>query len=162
MEVEAAIRQRRSVRDYAGKKVGESLLERILEAGRWAPSGLNNQPWKLMILRGERKDSLAMHTKYGKTVKGADACIAVFLDPKKSYDREKDLQAIGACIQNMLLEAHAIGLGAVWLGEIKNRHEAVEKELGVDCELMAVLAIGWPAGKTGPGSRLSIEEIVVR
>ena len=90
--------------------------------GSWAPSGLNNQPWRFVIVRDSQlRSDLADCTKYGKIIRNAPVCIAVFMDQSKSYDRVKDLQAIGACIQNMLLSIHDLGLGAVWLGEILNK-----------------------------------------
>ena len=59
------------------------------------------------------------------------------------YNRDKDIQAVGACIQNMLLQAHALGLSTCWLGEILNRHEEVEACCGVPShlELMAVINV---------------------
>ncbi|MCX6695322.1 MAG: nitroreductase family protein, partial [Candidatus Altiarchaeota archaeon] len=101
------------------------------------------------------------HTKYGATVRNARVCIAVFLDEKSCYNRTKDLQAVGACMQNMLLAAHALGLGGVWLGEIINQREAVEKELGVKHELMAVIALGRPVNMKRTSERKTLEEIVL-
>jgi hypothetical protein len=84
---------------------------------------MNNQPWRFAVIKdAETKAWLADLTQYGSTLKSAGALIAVFMDNASSYDRTKDLQAIGACIQNMLLAIHSIGLGGLWLGEIlKNR-----------------------------------------
>ncbi|MFH1404028.1 MAG: nitroreductase [Candidatus Altiarchaeota archaeon] len=158
MDVLEAIRSRRSVREFSEKHVDDKLVGDILTAGVWAPSGLNNQPWKFKVLNGVLKDSIAGCTRYGRIIRDAPVCIAVFLDENEGYDRTKDVQAIGACIQNMLLAAHSIGLGGVWLGEILNQREKVRELLGVpeSCELMAVIAIGWPNGNAGSGSRGSV------
>ncbi|MBU4341978.1 MAG: nitroreductase family protein, partial [Candidatus Altiarchaeota archaeon] len=51
MEILDIIKNRRSVREFLDKEVDDSLIEKILEAGRWAPSGLNNQPWRFVIVR---------------------------------------------------------------------------------------------------------------
>jgi len=61
---------------------------------------------------------LARFTKYGHIIKSADKVILVFLDRASSYHYEKDLLAVGACIQNMLLAAFSLGIGSCWLGEI--------------------------------------------
>jgi nitroreductase len=163
MDLLEGIKSRRSVREFRDKEVGDDLIQRILEAGRWAPSGLNNQPWRFKVLRGGLKDGIASYTKYGRIIKNASACIAVFLDGEESYDRTKDVMAVGACMQNMLLAVHSLGLGGVWLGEILNKREKVEEALGVpsSCELMAVVALGWPARKAGSGSRMSLEELML-
>ena len=114
-----AIRQRRSIRRFTREPVSDDLVEEILDAARWAPSGLNNQPWRFAVIRDARvKERLASLTRYGAIIRSADVIIAVFFDTASGYDWTKDLQSIGACIQNMLLAIHESGLGGVWLGEI--------------------------------------------
>jgi len=158
------IRGRRSIRKFEPDEIDEAIIEKIIEMGTWAPSGLNNQPWRFVIVRDkDLKDRLAQQTKYSKIIQNAPVCIAVFLDNAASYNRVKDIQAIGACLQNMLLAIHAMGLGGVWLGEILNRREEVEKLLEVpkDCELMAVIALGKPAQKPGEGRRKPLSEVIL-
>ena len=148
MNIEEAIRQRRSIRKYAKHMPKEVDIEKIIEAAIWAPSGLNNQPWKFMILRGDRKNGLAEFTKYADIIKQAPLAICVFLDNSVTYNREKDIMSLGASIQNMLLQAYEMGLGTCWLGEILNRKTEVHQFLGSspDYELMAVVTLG-VAGK---------------
>jgi len=132
--------------------------------GTWAPSGLNNQPWKFVIIRDQgTKYRVSQQTKYSNIIQGAPICIAVFLDNALSYDRVKDVQAIGACIQNMLLTIHDLGLGGVWLGEILKNRDSVEKILHVpeNCELMAVVAFGHPAETRGPGKRKPLDDMII-
>ena len=160
MEIQEAISGRRSIRKYTKEDVADDDIGKILEAGRWAPSGLNNQPWMFMVLRGNEKDSIAKYTKYCNIINGAPVCIAVFLDGKAGYDRTKDVLSIGACIQNMLLAIHGIRLGSVWLGEILKRRVVVERELNVRHELMAVIAIGHPAERRS-SERKEIGELMV-
>ncbi|MHA1711882.1 MAG: nitroreductase family protein, partial [Candidatus Freyarchaeota archaeon] len=96
-----AIRNRRSCREFQDKEVDDDLIRTILEAGRWAPSGKNLQPWKFIVIKSENiKNDLAELTKYGKIIKNAPLIIAVFLDKNIMYEQVKDTQAIGACIQN--------------------------------------------------------------
>ncbi len=162
MDVLELIKTRRSIREFLGNPVEKEKLEKILEAGRWAPSGLNNQPWKFKVVtENETKNKLAECTKYGHIIKNAPVSIVVFLNNNEGYDRTKDVQAIGACIQNMLLEIHALGLGGVWLGEILNQREKAEKILGVpkNLELMAVIALGYPKSKSANSNRKSTKEL---
>jgi nitroreductase len=142
------IKSRRSIRAFSGKIVADDLVNQILEAGRFAPSGMNNQPWRFAIIRDkDLKDMISGLTRYSKTIKDADVLIAVFLDTGTSYHHIKDVQAAGACIQNMLLAIHALGLGGVWLGEIlKSEKEfKIILETPEPYELMAVIALGYPA-----------------
>jgi len=141
------IKSRRSIRKFTSEPVSEELVETILEAGRWAPSGLNNQPWRFAVIRDAGlRQAISELTHYSKIVMAAQVLITVFLDTEKSYHREKDIQAIGACLQNMLLEAHSLGLGTVWLGEIIRSNEQIKAILGLarELDLMAVVALGHP------------------
>jgi len=161
----AAIFSRRSIREYQDEPVSKKDLEMILEAGRFAPSGLNNQPWRFLALLPEDKrvQGLAGCTKYASIVRTARTLVVVFLEKRAMYHPMKDHQSAGACIQNMLLAAHALGLGAVWLGEIVGREAKVLDVLGLDpdaYQLMAVVALGRPA-RQGASSRRPLGELLL-
>ncbi len=163
MEFNKQIRDRISVRKFESRSVADELIKEILETARWAPSGLNNQPWKFIIVKNkEIKTKLAQQTHYSKIIESAPICIAVFYDKDIGYNYVKDVQACGAAIQNMLLAIHNLGLGGVWLGEILNRRQEVEKILKVpdSFELMAVVAFGYPAQKETSRSRKPLSELV--
>jgi len=164
MDTLEAIRTRRSVRKFSSKPVSDNIVEEVLKAGTWAPSGMNNQPWKFVIIQDQSiKDSMAELTRYGRIIRDAPVCVAVFLDNDLCYDRTKDVQAIGACLQNMLLAIHSMGLGGVWLGEILKNKEKVRELLKVpnNCELMAVIAFGFPAQEPGHSERRPLKEVIV-
>ncbi|KGK97749.1 nitroreductase [Methanococcoides methylutens] len=153
---------RRSIREYTESPVSNDEINTILDCGKWAPSGLNNQPWKFIVVRNENTiKELADCTHYSKIVLQAKVLIAVYLDQGTMYHHDKDVLAIGASIQNMLLACEDLGLGAVWLGEILKKNEQVNAVLEVpeSLELMAVLAIGHPVGKERSSTRKAIEEI---
>jgi nitroreductase len=163
MDIFELIKTRRSIRKFTDKPVSGETINRIIEAGIWAPSGRNNQPWKFAVIKDkELKSKISGLTHYSKIILHAHALIAVFLDKSVSYDRTKDVQAIGACIQNMLMFIHSNGLGAVWLGEIlKNKDKVLELVEGPEeLELMAVIALGHPAEKGGKGSRKGLDKTV--
>lgn len=165
METLEAIKTRRSVRGFTDENVGDETIEQILEAGRWAPSGLNNQAWRFIIVRNtDTKTALSKLTEYGHTIKNSPVLIVVFLDRDHMYHYTKDIQSIGACIQNMLLAIHSMGLGGVWLGEILKNKEIVNKILEApdSYELMAVVALGHHVKKTRVSERKNIDELVFR
>ncbi len=157
-----AIRSRRSVREFEDRDVPDELIEKLLTAGIWAPSGLNNQPWRFTVVKdANKREALSKLTSYGHIIQGAPACIAVFMDTEASYDRTKDTMAIGACNQNILLAVHSLGLGGVWLGEILKSKDEVRALLKApdQYELMAVLAIGYPAPKERSSTRRDVKEV---
>ena len=156
------IKSRRSVRDFADKPVSKDRINTILDAGRWAPSGLNNQPWRYIVVQERGTiEQIATCTHYSNVVQGAPLLIAVFLDHDAEYNYVKDVQAIGASIQNMLLACCELELGAVWLGEILNQKERVNSVLDApdSLELMAVLAIGHPVEKDRTSTRKGIGDV---
>lgn len=165
MEILDIIKSRRSIRQYLDKDISGDLIREIIEAARFAPSGLNNQPWRFIIVKDKKlKDKTAGLTKYCAIIKNAPVIICVFLNYGDSYNRDKDIMAIGACIQNMLLAGHGMGLAACWLGEILNQKQGVSKLLEVDedHELMAVITIGYADEKPGKGERRPIKDLVMK
>lgn len=159
--------ERRSVRTFTDQPVDTADLRRILEAGRWAPSGLNNQPWRFLVIRAgdARQEALAGLTKYGHIVRNARALIVIFLHKPTMYHEGKDHQAAGACIQNMLLAIHGLRLGGVWLGEIISQEADVIQALQLSSEeyrLMAVIALGHPQQSAMGGSpRRPLHELLI-
>ncbi len=159
-----AIYERRSIREFTDKPVSREEILEILKAASWAPSGLNNQPWRFAILwKKESKKKIAQFTRYGHIIESSAVAIPVFLDKTVSYDYVKDCQSIGACLQNLLLAVHAHGLGAVWIGEILKNKDKVRESLGLpeNLELMAVVAIGHPLHRNQRSHRKSLEELIV-
>jgi len=140
------IKSRSSVRNFVYKKIDNQTIKEIVDCGRWAPSGQNSQPWKVCIVSHPTvKRLIAENSKYGGIIESAYLNLVVFLDLERGYDRVKDILAMGAFIQNMLLAVHAKGLGAVWIGEIlKNKEKVSEifKFSPENYELMGVLTVG--------------------
>ncbi len=159
-----AIHERRSVRQYTGAPVSRDVIMTALEAASWAPSGLNNQPWRFAVI-GDKptQEALAALTRYSSILQSAAVLIAVFLDKEASYDYTKDCQAVGACLQNLLLSLHAMDLGAVWIGEILKNKDRVRETLQLPerLELMAVVVVGHPAHRNQKSHRRPLEELIV-
>ncbi len=164
MEMLNIIKNRRSIRKFKEEPVPDNIIYEILEAGRWSPSGLNNQPWRFVVIKNkDTKDKLSSLTKYSHIIKGADFCIALFYNTSSGYNRDKDLMSIGSCIQNMLLQAYSSGIGSVWLGEILKNKEKLNSilEIGEENENMALIACGYP-DEDAESERLSMNELLLK
>lgn len=162
-EVLRAIRERRSVRVFRPDPIEPEKLEAILEAARWAPSGRNTQPWRFVVVESkEKREELGRVVTQMDMVRTAPVTIAVLRDKTAGYDEIKDAQAIGACAQNILLAAHSLGLGACWLGRL--RDPQVEKIIGAkeNEELMMLIVIGYPGEKPPARERKPLSELVRR
>ena len=160
-----AIYRRRSIREFTDKEVTREKLHEIVKAAIWAPSGLNNQPWRFVIIKDQGiKEQLAEQTHYGHIVRNANALVAVYLSKEVMYDTVKDTQSAGACIQNILLAAEALDLGAVWLGQILKNKVEVNKILGLadNFDLMAIVSLGYPLHRKQKSRRRDISEVLLK
>ena len=146
MDILEVIKTRRSIRKYEPDPVSEEEINKILEAGRWAPSADNSQPWRFIVLRSQEvRKKLADTLTWGRFLAQAPLGIAVTVNPRASNHPVEDG---AAATQNMLLEAHSLGLGACWIGTYGSGNEAsAKKVLNVpeDERLLSVIAIGHPA-----------------
>ena len=162
-EILNMIRDRRSVRAFHPDPVEKEKLDAILDAGRWAPSGKNTQPWRFVVVESAAKRAeLAELVTQRNMVGSAPVTLAILLDRAAGYDELKDAQGIGACAQNVLLAVHALGLGACWIGRARDKE--VEALLGrrEGEELMMLIPIGYPAETPPVRERRPLSELVRR
>jgi nitroreductase len=159
MDVLEVIKGRRSVRKYKQEPISDDQLNQILEAGRWAPSRGNSQPWKFVVLKDKQViGELAEAIPNGRFLAEAPLGIAVVVDPKSSKHPE---QEAAAAIQNMLLAAHSIGLGTCWISVHGTDCEQKAKQILLIPEeeiFVSVISIGYPAEAPEKG-RKKLDEI---
>jgi nitroreductase len=183
MDLYEAIKGRRSVREYQDRPVEAEKLERILDAALWAPSAHNEQAWRFTVLRGEGKEAIykAMVEaaeeveRRGEPLPGfratarligkAPVLVAVFharsapVPLQETYSREElfrlsaEIQSAAAAVENLLLAAHAEGLGAVWIGYTNRIADRLKEILGEDGFPVATVALGYPARMPSPPER---------
>jgi nitroreductase len=160
MDVLEAIRNRRSIRRYHGKDVPDEKLTQVLEAGRWAPSAHNSQCRRFIVAKDEKtRKELARIAAYGSFLSEAPVAIAVVIDPSSSNHPVEDG---AAATQNMLLAAHAIGLGSCWIGAYGSGYEdRARRILGIpdDKRLLSLISLGYPA-ESGGSSRMELSKLV--
>jgi nitroreductase len=131
----------------------------ILEAGRWAPSASNRQPWEFIIVKNKaKKQALAGTAIYGKFIGTAPIIIAII--GKVNQNPRWYIQDTSLVSMNMMLMAWALGIGTCWIGSM-NRDKAREiLELGKNDFVLTVLPMGYIEGEIPkPKSRKSLEKI---
>ena len=163
MDAIECLKSRRSIRKFKKKPIPREIILEILECGRWAPSGVNYQPWKIFIVMNpEFKKDLAKCTKYSNMINNCSSVFLIYLDKSIEYNYTKQVQSIGAFFENILLSIHAMGLGGVWIGEIINQKNEVDKLLDIKdpkLEFMGAIALGYP-DCIGKSSRKKLESFV--
>jgi len=184
MDIFTAIKERRSCRDFMSDPVSDDVLEKILEAGTWAPSAANNQPWEFIVVTNDeiKKNIFTESEKCRKIlfeksgwkwvdrykigfIDEAPVIIAVIGDPQKT-GADMFLEGGGlayqhgcaAAIQNMLLAAHAMGLGALWFTLFEKA--SIREILKIDQvkEPLALICLGKPVNVSSPTPRKGVKD----
>lgn len=142
---------RRSIRSYKPGQVGETVLTHLLEAAMAAPSAVAKDPWRFVVVQNPGKlKELAAVLNGGEMLLQAGTAIAVCGDTEAAHDKQLSylLQDCSAAIENLLLYAHANGLGACWLGvhPRQARITALKKILSLPVTILPVacVAVGFP------------------
>jgi nitroreductase len=143
VEVLEAIKTRRSIRRFKKEPVPLELIEKLLEAGRWAPSSANTQPWEFIVITDpEIKKRISRSFNFGPFLNEAPLAIAVVVDRLRTALPIQDGTLAAYAIW---LAAHDLGLGACWINP--NIPGGIKKILGIPLtkKLITILAIGYPA-----------------
>lgn len=138
---------RRSIRKYSGQPITDDQLHTILRAGFSAPTAMNTRPWQFIVIRDKAKlEAITKIHPYSKMLPSAGCGILVCGDTVMNDNLYYLTEDCSAAIENMLLAAHALGLGAVWLG-VHPRDERVAAMR----ELMELPEGIWPIGLMAVG-----------
>ncbi len=122
MDVKKTIRERRSIRKFKKRKVSRELIEKIVEAGRYAPSACNLQMWKFIVVDDQKiKEKISSVSNSPSPIKDSAFVVFVVYDEKATPKHYANIQSAAAAIQNMLLMAHSLGIGSVWMSEDGDR-----------------------------------------
>lgn len=148
MEVYKAIKGRRSVRRYRKEPVPEEVLLKIIDAGRFAPSAGNKQPWEFVMVNKEGLvekifKNVAWLPAAGEPPQGRrpTAYIVVLGNPKIKEHYQADLSA---AIQNILLAAYAEGLGSCWIGSVNRENIYCLLKIPRSLDIFSLISLGYP------------------
>ena len=165
------ILQRKSVRAYTDRAVSHEPLDTLIRAAMAAPTGRDMRPWHFIVLEGRHQLSpLAEQLPYAKMLAEAQAAVVVCGDMSVT-DKEGNPSRnwtfdCSAATENLLLQAEAMGLGAVWTGvyPYDERIEAVKQALHLPDHLIPlnVIPIGYPKGNPQPKDKYDPAKVEYR
>jgi nitroreductase len=159
METFDAIAKRTSVRDYMNQPVPRVMLEKLVDAGRRAPTARAVEPWEfVVIMERAMLDKLAGIISTGVFLKQAAACIAVFCKDTKYY-----LEDGSAATENILLAATDLGLGTCWIaGDKKEYCAEVAQLLGAPehLKLISLISVGWATREGKQNKHRTLDEVL--
>lgn len=178
MELQEAIVSRRSIRKYKDQKVKQEDINKILDNARLAPSGKNKQPWKFVVLEGDKKDKIAdlminwVEENKGKmtmkvtanVIKQVPTLILVY--KCEGEGPTMDLISVGGAIEHMCLTATDLGLGSLWIGYVCNTEKEINELLNIDNSeemlLVSAVAIGYADEEPTQRPRKELEDIIIK
>ncbi len=161
----ALIKSRRSIRKYLPDPVPDEMVEQILEAGRWAPSATNRQPWSFIVVRDEAiRKRVAQHAAYyfvrWAHVEEAPLLIVLCGDRSSRVYRRFLHEDVALAGGQMMLQARALGLGTCWVGGLDNKAIAGVLRIPSHVEVVGLLTVGFPARQPRPPRRKPLADLV--
>ena len=164
MDATTCLLTRRSIRNFVSKKVDDCIIDELLHAGMCAPSTGNQQPWQFLVV--DSRDILNRLPEFlpnGAMLSQAQKAIVVCGDISRETYKGYWMVDCSAATQNMLLAAHAQGLGACWLGVYprKERIAHLQELFQMPQEIIpfSVIALGYTDVKSGPVDRFEKSRI---
>lgn len=168
MDLFNAIHARRTIRTFTGKKIPRGDLEKMVDAGRLAPSATNRQMWEFIVITQKKVlDDILHHFHAGREYKthedgkfeGISAIIAVIVDGSNEYWREDG----AAATENILLTAKGLGWGSCWIEGQMRPHEEHFKELlciPQGKRILLMIALGEPVKWSPPPPKKPLSEVL--
>jgi len=168
MDVLEAIKGRRSIRAFKGEDVSEEIVEKLVDAARWAPSAGNIQPWEFVIVRKAKiKRRLAEAALWQSFIEDAPVVIVVCANEARSSQgygaRGKTLYCIqdtAAAIQNILLAAYSLGLGTCWVGAFREEETKGILKIPDGIRPVAIIPVGHSAESPSPRDQRPMTQVV--
>jgi len=149
MDTLEALFTRRSVRSFTDEPVAPEMIETLVKAGMYAPSGHDIRAWRFMTITDRRTlDAMGDLSEYWFMLKKATLAVVVCcaMDERQGFEIEMCLSNTSAATENILLAAHALGLGGVWLGvqPIRPMYQKLKELLNIPDNMRptAITAIG--------------------
>lgn len=143
MDTIEAIRKRRSIREYKKGSLAKEILQKLVDAARFAPTARGVEPWEFVVITQTLTlEKIAELAENGRFIASAAACIAVFCQDTKYY-----LEDGCAATQNILLAATALGVASCWVaGDKKPYSPKINDLLKVpgSLKLVSLISLGYP------------------
>ncbi|MFQ6128238.1 MAG: nitroreductase family protein [Thermoplasmata archaeon] len=162
-----AIMERRSIRAFQPRPISEEVIEDLVELGNMAPSAGNLQAREFIVVRREEtKEALASAALDQTFIAQAPVCIVVCANYERIVhygERGRELYVLhdtAAAIENILLAAHAMGLGTVWVGAFNEFPVKRILKLPDHIRPVAIIPVGYPAEHPRMRTRRNLSDVL--
>jgi len=162
MSLVDVVLSRRSIRRYEQKDIPKDVLDKILEAGRQAPSAANRQPWHFIIITDYEIKKELSRGLFSRHIKDSAFTVVgcAYMGLRHVGTRKWSTVSTSIALQNMVIAAWAMGVGSCWIGDF--REDKIKQLLNIPetWRVVALVSFGIPAEKPRAKSRKPIEKIV--
>ena len=163
MDVLSAIKNRRSIRKYQPRPIEKEKLEKVLEAARLAPSAMNTQPWRFIVVQDENLKEEIKAAAGGREffTEAPVILVACGLDTSiMTCGHRMDSVNLSIAMSFVVLEAYEQGLGTCWIGS--HNESKIKKILQIPEEysVVTITPLGYPAEDPAPKPRKTLEEVI--
>ena len=164
METLEALKTRRSIRKYTDKKISDKDIKEILNCAMYSPSAFDKQPWQfIMIDKKELFDDILKAASHAEMIKEASHAMIICGDKTLEESEGLLIQDISAVTENVLLAAHSLGLGAVWIGiyPFDEIVDGIKKLFNIPDNIIPVsmVVMGYPAEEAEQPVRYKEEKV---
>ncbi len=159
MSILESILNRRSIRRYQKKEIPKDVLLQILEAGRQAPSAVNRQPIRFVIVSDQNILKDLCDTIITRFVKEAPVAIVGCADIKSLMTGKWAVVDTTIAMENMVIAAWALGIGSCWIGACNEQKVKEMLRIPKDWKVVALVTLGYPSEQPKPKKKKSIEEL---
>jgi nitroreductase len=172
MDIDKAIKGRRSIRAYKNDDVAEDLIRQCIEAATYAPSAKNGQQWRFTLLTGESKDKFTdmyrdalekktydVGSSFGSCTMMEEAPVVIIVWNINELGWSSEVHSVSAAIQNVLLKAYSLGLGTCWIADVFYTYDEIMDYFKKPWKMLAGITLGWPDANPGPRPRLSVNDV---
>lgn len=166
MSILKVIKERRSVRRYKADPIPDDILQRVLDAARFSPSGKNLQPWKFILVQDESlKQRLAEASVRQIFIAEAPIVVVACGFPDRCYSQMGNYMKswpvdVAIAVEHLMLQAQEEGLGTCWIGAFEEKDVKSILDVPEGVRVLALTPLGYPDENPVPRGRKSMEEIV--
>lgn len=154
------IMSRRSIRKYKAEPIPQEILERILEAGRYAPSASNAQPWHFIVLtEPEIMDKLS-HGRWNSFIRESAFTVVGCAYEGSAYSRKWSTIDSTIALQNMVIAAWSLGIGSCWVGDFEDSEVRRILNVPKDWKIISLISFGYPDETPSTTPRKPLKEVV--
>jgi nitroreductase len=160
MSLVDVVSSRRSIRRYEKREIPKDVLDKVLEAGRQAPSAANRQPFHFIVITNQELRKELSRGLFNRFIQDSAVTVVGCANTSEILTAKWAVVDTSIALQNMVIEAWTLGIGSCWIGDFKEDNVKQLLEIPDRWKVVALVSFGYPAEQPQPRKKKPIEELV--